>query len=273
MQLYRAAITFVLLSIVAFNTATATSPHRYKFELDQRELKFLIDVYHEHHGEYPVSDGKDTWFEKLSEHDRGVDTLRCSKSNDGKYLLGEHGFPIVFEPPSPSNGNQVVFRDVGENGIDDNGLLDDWDSRYGPQMGYWYKKRWPGVYYRACVLGALAVLGSIAIRRRAKSILAKLSFFSLWFGALFCLGLPWVGTRDRYGDFEFMIAVPTGLFLLLAGIAFLMIFLITQVRFEYRLAVDGTVPCRKCGYDLRGTIAANIDRCPECGEPVGDDRA
>lgn len=32
--------------------------------------------------------------------------------------------------------------------------------------------------------------------------------------------------------------------------------------------------CHSCGYDLRGTRAAGIERCPECGakvEPLGDD--
>jgi len=27
--------------------------------------------------------------------------------------------------------------------------------------------------------------------------------------------------------------------------------------------------CTACGYNLRGTIAAERDTCPECGEPVG----
>ena len=32
--------------------------------------------------------------------------------------------------------------------------------------------------------------------------------------------------------------------------------------------LEPNTPCPRCGYDLRGTIAAGIDVCPECGERV-----
>ena len=32
--------------------------------------------------------------------------------------------------------------------------------------------------------------------------------------------------------------------------------------------VETDAKCDNCGYDLRGTIAAGIDVCPECGERV-----
>src|SRR3954464_10073122 len=31
--------------------------------------------------------------------------------------------------------------------------------------------------------------------------------------------------------------------------------------------VTGDVPCRKCGYNLKGLLVAG--RCPECGTPIG----
>ncbi len=270
MQIYRVLIACVFLSIVAFNTAAATSPRRYKSELDQRDIKMLIEIHHELYGEYPVSDEQGTWFEKLSESDQNVDYLRSAISNDGKHLLGEYGFPIVFEPPRIANGNQIVIRDVGENGIDDNGLLDDWDSRYGPQMGYWYKKRWPGVYRRACVGVAIAVIGLILIQHKAKGKLAKLAYYCFHFGLLAGLILPWVGSRDRYHDIEMfgiILCVP----LLFLGIIFTVAHAITTTRRNQFLDSSGNIPCSKCGYDLRGTIPANIDRCPECGGPVPED--
>ncbi len=35
---------------------------------------------------------------------------------------------------------------------------------------------------------------------------------------------------------------------------------------EQRVETDAK--CNNCGYDLRGTVAAGIDVCPECGERV-----
>ena len=29
--------------------------------------------------------------------------------------------------------------------------------------------------------------------------------------------------------------------------------------------------CRKCGYDLHGSLAAGIHKCPECGERVSEE--
>jgi uncharacterized membrane protein (DUF485 family) len=271
MQIYRVIITFVLLGIAACNTASATSPRRYKSELDQRQLKSLIEIHHHTYGEYPVSDDHGTWFEKLSDRDGNIDWLSSSTSNDGKHLLGEYGFPIVFEPPSFANGNQIVIRDVGENGIDDNGLLDDWDSRYGPQMGYWYKKRWPGVYRRAVVGVILAVAGGVLIQRKTRGVLARLTMFSFWFSFLLLIVLPWVGSRGRYHDLEVFFGLPLGMLLIVVGFLISIWWGVAAANYKRYLITSGYIPCAKCNYDLRGTIAANIDRCPECGESVPED--
>lgn len=40
---------------------------------------------------------------------------------------------------------------------------------------------------------------------------------------------------------------------------------------EYRrekLLRGQAIECSRCGYDLRGTLSAGIDRCPECGAPA-----
>lgn len=52
--------------------------------------------------------------------------------------------------------------------------------------------------------------------------------------------------------------------------------LVLASRPRFRLRHDEQLPrrvetdakCYNCGYDLRGTIAAGIDVCPECGERV-----
>ncbi len=258
--------------------ASATSPRRYKPDYEQSQAKSLVEIYHHEVGKYPLDDEDGTWFKKLDDHwgDLGlsVSAMFSEVSGDGKYLLGHYGYPVIFEPPSQANGNQIVIRDVGENGVDDNGLFDDWDSRYGPQMGYWYKKRWPGVYRRACLGVAIGLIGLILIQRKIKGKLAKLSMFCFWLSFLSLFILPWVGSRDRYQDLEIMIGIPLGSILILFGLFCMVLALGAIARTEKHkrfLVLSGTIPCTKCNYDLRGTIAANIDRCPECGEPVPED--
>jgi hypothetical protein len=43
-----------------------------------------------------------------------------------------------------------------------------------------------------------------------------------------------------------------------------------RIRFRHdeQPKLEPATPCPSCGYDLRGTIAAGIDVCPECGEHV-----
>ena len=65
------------------------------------------------------------------------------------------------------------------------------------------------------------------------------------------------------------LTVPIWLFVLIAG-AGLVWHVLAARRFKRRNAM---IMCTHCGYDLRGTIAAGRDACPECGTGVSLEQA
>ena len=82
------------------------------------------------------------------------------------------------------------------------------------------------------------------------------------------LGLLLGSPADRVG----LAVVPTGFVLAAAGLplAWRIVGLIAgplQRRRRLGAARRRTL-CKGCGYDLRGTLAAGVGRCPECGESV-----
>ncbi len=112
-----------------------------------RTAKLAAELYHHDHGRYPATDAQSTWYQKLS--DKSSDFTVFGTTAGGKYPLDMYGHPLVYEPPSSANGQQIVIRSVGKNGIDEHGRADDWDIRYGPNLGYWYKTDWPAARRRA----------------------------------------------------------------------------------------------------------------------------
>jgi hypothetical protein len=241
-----------------------------------RRLERYVWGYHDEHGKYPVTDAQNTWFEKLVEY--GGDLGIRNVTPDGRFPLDFYANPLVFEPPSSANGNQIVIRAVGQNGIDNHGMLDDWDIRFGPNIGYWYKKRWPAAYRRAWICGVLALIGLIFIFIKVEQAKTKLVFASLWFGFLAGVVLPigfdrgWGGHSSASIDPRWIEPISgLGVLLLQATILLLIIYRIRTALYRRSLRLSGAIPCKKCDYDLRGTIAANINRCPECGETVPED--
>ena len=164
-------------------------------------IRRAIEEYFDSHKIYPLTDNQSTWFEKLvADPVWGNQTVAFGVSAGGKFPLDMYGHPLVYESPTPANGNQVVIRSVGENGIDDLGNGDDWDIRYGPHYPYWNMKRWPAAYHRLELCIALAVIGSALLfwvfRRRRKGLASGLSL--LWVAGLTIIVLPWGFDRGAF---------------------------------------------------------------------------
>ncbi len=242
-----------------------------------RGLEKTIWVYEHEHGEYPLTDNESTWYEKLITANNISPNWIWKVSADGRFPLDLYGNPLVYEPPSAANGGQVAIRAIGQNGIDDHGALDDWDSRYGPNPGYWYKKDWPAANRRAWICAVLAMIGLTYIVVKNKQAMARFVFASLWLGLLAGVVLPfgfdsgWVRSSASIDPKWITPISNIGALLLFFSIVLLMMHVVYMAWHRRSLRPHGTLLCEKCHFDLRGTIAANIGRCPECGEPLPED--
>ena len=239
-----------------------------------RQLEVAVLVYQDTYGAWPVSDSQSSWFEKLAA-DGLIQTNDYKLTPDGKLPLGHYGDALVYELPNQSNGQRVVFRDIGENRIDDQGQLDDWDTRFGPHSGYWYKKSWPAARNTAWGCGFFALLGLVVIHIKLKQYLAKFVYASVWVGIMFGIALPLIVGRGRYAAYYGRTfpdwlddVIGFGVFFLTIGTLLLVIHIFYTIRCRRQERMWGHNLCEACGYDLRGTVSANIDRCPECGHQV-----
>lgn len=231
-----------------------------------------IETYRMDTGTYPQSDARGSWFEKLVEAKGVAPTYTRFGLSPGGTPLDAYGRPLIYETPSASNGFQVVLRSVGQNGVDDGGRLDDLDSRYGANTGYWHKAHWPAMYRRAMVCIVLGVVGSLVLLMRYGFAVVTGGWILLWHGVLARFVIPWgfgtVGAKASYFDPWWVgQVVNIGTALLLLGIVALV------YGYSPRFDRNRTGCCARCGYDLRGTLAAGGTVCPECGEAVGEDAA
>jgi hypothetical protein len=244
-----------------------------------RILVGFVEEYHSEHGEYPVTDAQSTWYEKaVSTHNLFVPWKYYFRvTEDGCAPLDYYGHPFVYEPPDQTNSHQIVIRAVGRNGEDDQGALDDWDLRFGPNWGYWYKTNWPAITRRVCLCLVLVIAGLVWAVLKIKGLTPKLVFITAWAGflafAVLPLGLNWGNTDIHAGIFPRWIGTSLiiGLLLLLSCIPLMMLHVVCSAWHRRSLRPSGTLLCAKCHYDLRGSLSANIGRCPECGEPVPED--
>ncbi len=244
----RSGGSYILLVILTLAYAQqASASHAFDYQAaDIRNLNVVVFAYHHDHGEYPVTDNQSTWYEKLT---AGSNSIVRKETSDGRFLLDWYGSPLIFEPPSATNRNQIVIRAVGQNGIDDQGTLDDWDSRFGPNMGYWYKMNWPAAYRRAWICGMLALFGLVFIAVRIKEVKAKLFFAALWAGLLAGVVMP-IGFDTAWGRHSASIdprwIVPvSGVGALLIQLCILA-FIIHSIRTILRrrhLRITGCIPC------------------------------
>ena len=127
-----------------------------------------------------------------------------------------------------------------------------------PQTSFADGRRW-GVSSESTTRHTAALLADDAVRAtRSATPPPAVDRFGL------LLGSP----ADRVG----LAAVPTGFVLTAAGVplAWRIVGLISgPLKRRRRLGeARRRTPCKGCGYDLRGTLAAGLDRCPECGRGV-----
>lgn len=273
----RSGGTFILLIfLVLAHAPPVFASHAFDYQgADMNNLEQTVWRYHYDHNAYPATDNTSTWYQKLTAKYGGVNVRY--ESPDGRYPLDFYGHPLLFEPPNIANGNSIVVRSIGQNGVDDSGALDDWDSRFGPNLGYWYKRNWPAAYRRVWICGVLGLIGTVFIFIKINQATARYVFISWWLGILASVVMPF-GFDTAYGRHS--ASIDPSWIGLVSGIGGLLIccsiiVLVVSPMYTYwhhrSLRISGAVPCEKCEYDLRGTIATNITRCPECGESVPND--
>jgi hypothetical protein len=172
----------------------------------------------------------------------------------------------------------VVIRCVGENGVDDGGALDDWDSRWGPNSGYWYKQHWPALQRAAIGWGALVIAACVLLwfvlrqfvrprgwRLTLMLLTAPLLWLTIWpDGDLTPLRV--VRTSDHPGAEPWWIGLihSIALIVFLLGLLMLIVLIIRLLDdlLDRKVQCDST-RCNHCNYDMRGSTTSV---CPECGE-------
>lgn len=269
----RAVTVVIAVAVVLGVTSLGRASHPLDGQAAElRALRQSIWTYHLETDRYPTITGPVTWYEQLVAADVLYVTPRTSP--DGNLPLDYYGHPLVYEPPSPANGHEIVIRSVGKNGIDEHGAGDDWDIRYGPNFGHWHYEDWPAARRRALICGMLAAIGAVMIYWRMKAGRKRRIAVSTYLGVLSIGALPWGFDR---------LLIPSSASIdpaWISGVAILGTLLLLVAAFEAIPAAMvwtanllwPTPPlpegqCASCGYDLRGLRSAGVRRCPECGQP------
>ena len=250
------------------NVASASSAYG-RQSSDMAALATAVYAYRDNHGEYPKTDSQSTWFQKLVSDDPSVrQCVHFGTTPDGSLPTDMYGFAIVYEPPADPNDRDqfAVFRCVGKNGVDDKGRLDDWDIRYGPNLGYWEKASWLRLYIRTGVCALLAPLGVVLLTWRVRPRWWALYACALWVGLLAFAVVPGfdggyfrtsASTSPRWSD----VVALCGLVPLLIGLFG------AHRRFSpwhIRRRRRESDCCAECGHDLHETLAVGRGNCPEC---------
>jgi hypothetical protein len=118
-----------------------------------------------------------------------------------------------------------------------------------------------------------ALLWYIVRRRRRHSALAWLTG-TMFLGGLMGLvvAIPAhliVRRRWPFGGAGPMLGIAFGIYVMLFALGPMLALLFLQPRYR-REMMERDSHCRACGYDLRGTLAAGVRSCPECGAEVPD---
>lgn len=236
--------------------------------IDIRTLKVCVELWYLEHGEYPATDSNATWFQKLVEANYlSPDHLRCGTTVDAKLPLDLYGRLMVYEVMDPNSPDSAVIRSVGADGVDNQGAGDDFDSRYGANLGYWYKSNWPQFF--AFIGGGwlFAVIAAVIVWLKTRRI--GLTIFML-----LLIGGMIVGVMSHF-FFDGGVARSTASRIPECGHS-VIFYSLLGLLIALGMAVPGCVRsvrrsrasqrglCRECGYDLRGKVGGR-ERCPECG--------
>jgi len=268
------AVLIALLSIV--DDLQASSRFAYQ-EQELQGLQCAAGLFRADRGEYPRTDGESTWFAKLVKGGYvSPGQLKFGCTPDGLDPLDMYGSPIIAQiVPNVSGAEEFVLRCAGPNGVDDGGSLDDWDIRFGPNAGYWYKTHWPSLYRSATKYGlicglATAIVSAILLWFASPKLRAA-GLLSVVVGILWLILWPsgdasllFTASSDRLGDPGWVETVRVAAtLLLLAGILQLVILAgrAASESLERRWSRPENT-CIRCGYDLRGCPTSV---CPECG--------
>ncbi len=273
-------ISFVfVLATNALSAEASSVYHRQHYELN-----CIVNgafLYHHEHHTWPVSDATGSWFDKLVSSNL-VDpmNMRWGQSAAGE-PLDMHGHPVIFDPPNPAHPDLVIVRLVGLNGRDDQGGLDDWEVCLNvvtgvisgePNLGYWYKERWPAAYRRAGICFILAIVGIVLILRWIPSRALRWTFGLLWLRFFMAFALPfgfdtaWGSTTASVDPQWIMLVQLFGLMLLASAVTNALLCFWTLWRDRRWALAHPAGCCVRCQYDLRGL--SGRDKCPECGAPI-----
>lgn len=256
----------LIVLLLFINHAHASISLSFHQSIMLRNFAKAAERYYDDKGEYPRTDESGTWYEKLVQGEYLPEREpRFGLSPNGSLPLDLYGFPVIYEPPVNSKSDIVILRSVGKNGVDDKGALDDWDIRYGPNFGYWYKTRWPAMYRRAALCGMIALFGSIIallmVKSRHWALILCLFIIGLCGSVVmrygFGGGLYPTSIRNAPGWFVGVSQITACMVI----VALLMSLEPCVVLIRKRLSRVQFV-CKSCGYDLNG-LPTTI--CPECG--------
>lgn len=235
-----------------------------------RTLKWCADAYFIELGHYPQTDTNGTWFEKLVAADfLHAESTQYGTTPDGSWPIDCFDQRLVYEVINPIQPDSAVVRSIGHDGIDDHGAGDDWDTRFGPNLGYWYKARWVEFVSFIFTGWLIALSTGWVIWRKTHRALISLATTCLIAGIVvgvipvfvFAAGV----SHTRYPQWAESIHVWTALGVPLAILLFIAIGVVNKIRAfhqDVRQRRQDRGLCAICSYDLCGEISRG---CPECG--------
>jgi len=274
---FQITILFILLFYILISPIAQASSYSSRTSFELRMIRDSAIFYHQYHGHYPVTDEHSTWLEKLTEENFMSDDVFFEGVSQNHEPLDLDRHPYIYKVPGltvPNLKNPAywpIVRTVGQNGIDEKGAGDDWDLRFGPNWGYWYKKDWS----KGLKVCAICILMLILLLRFSKS-------WNFWFraGSLsILLGIA-IAVCAQAADSHFMtpscylpyhklIEKVIPILWFLVGIPALMISAVTTII--HRINTPNRIfhnHCLNCNYNLNYNTTG---RCPECGHLIEPD--
>lgn len=260
----RLAALYALL--FAGDSALARSSFTLGTVSDLNQLRYGAEAYLADYGTFPTTDAASTWGQKLVAGRYIADY--AGWQSPGSNPPDRWGRPISMHFDAATGS--VFFRSVGDNGIDDGGLLDDISSNTGVNPGYYRKSGWPAV--RPVAVGVALLIGALTVT----GVLRRQWFVPLFFcvipvvvgaSAFLISSLLVPNSRSAYQHAEQPWARPIylcGLVSWVIGVAGNGWTVVSwTLRQHRRQRLRANLRCESCGYELTGLPAL---RCPECGE-------